>query len=335
MKTISNFKFPISNSSNERGVALVVVLWIFIFLFVVALDFGASVREEGTAASRYAEETEGYYLALAGFERELYRLVQQASRPRLPQPSPGEDTVYETWGSWREGSLEQGHYRVRRMDEGGKVSLNRADEETLRLVFTNLGVEEPGRSILVDSILDWRDEDNLHRLNGAEDDYYLSLAPSYKARNGPFTSVEDLLWVRGVTSELFYGEGEEGGLRAIFTVDSPIDRVNARTMSAEVCHALAGLSLERCRNFVEERKRLSEKTLADILRLLGVGAGEAVPRQFVFTQPFVITIEAVGYRAASPPQRQVSGVVRLLGGDRGFELIRWVDRSYYQGDPEG
>lgn len=323
MSDIAKLKIQNSKFSNERGVALLVVLWIFIFLFVVAFDFTSSVREEGSAAQRYAEEGEGYYLALAGFEQGLYELLKQSSQSR-PGAAPAADLFA---GDWQEGSLGQGLYHVRLVDEAGKINLNRVDEDTLRRVFTNLGVEEPRRGILVDSILDWRDEDDLHRLNGAENDYYLSLSPSYTAKNGPFDAVEELLWVRGVTPELFYGLEGEIGLKDIFTVDSPMDRVNLRTASAEVCVALVGLSLEKCRQFLEERKNLSEKTLADLLKLLGIAAGDAVLRQFVFANPSVITIEAKGDLAESVGQRRIKGVVRLVGGQRGFELIRWVDRD--------
>ena len=70
----NNFKLNIPNSKlqNEGGVALIAVLWFFTLLFVVAFGFTASVREEGMASYRYANEAEGYYLAVAGFERGLY-----------------------------------------------------------------------------------------------------------------------------------------------------------------------------------------------------------------------------------------------------------------------
>ena len=42
--------------------------------------------------------------------------------------------------------LGGGAFRVRWVDEGGKININRADEETLRRVFTNLGVEEPTKA---------------------------------------------------------------------------------------------------------------------------------------------------------------------------------------------
>ena len=333
MRKISDLRFQISDRPGERGVALVVVLWIFIFLFVVAFDFTSSVREEGVAAQRYGDESEGYYMALAGFEEAVYRLLNTpTSTGQIPRPanSPAEPQDLVD-GSWREKDFGPGSYRVRLVDESGKININRADEVMLRRIFTNLGVDEPQRSTLVDSILDWRDPDNLHRPNGAEDEYYLSLSPSYTAKNGDFDMVEELLWVRGVTPELFYGLQEDGsrkvGLREIFTVDSPIDRVNARTMSAEVCHGLLGFPLDKCRDFVEERKKLSEKTLADLLKLLGITTGDAAMRQFVFTNPAVITIEVAGRHADSLTQRQIKGVVRLAGGGSGFELVRWIDRD--------
>lgn len=322
-----------STPFNERGVALIVVLWIFIFLFVVAFDFSASVREEATAEHRFADETQGYYLALAGFEQALYDVLQQPAQQGISR-DPQTPDLFD--GSWREGTLGSGEYRLRLIDEGGKINLNRVDEQTLRLIFSHLEIEEPRRSIVVDSILDWRDADDLHRISGAENDYYLALSPPYTAKNGSFDTVEELVWVRGVTPELLYGqargEGQDRnrfpivGLIDIFTVDSPMDRVNLRTASAEVLHALLGIGLEKSRAFVEERKKLSEKTLADLLPLLGVGAGDAALRYFVFTNPAIISVEAEGRLAGSLTPRRVAGVIRFVGGNRGIELVRWVDR---------
>jgi general secretion pathway protein K len=319
---------------NQRGVALLVVLWIFIFLLVVAFDFSTSVREEATAAHRYSDETQGYYIALAGFERGVYEFLQQSTgRDALGTQKKAD--IFD--GDWNEEALGGGAFRVRWVDEGGKININRADEETLRRVFTNLGVEEPTKAVLVDSIMDWRDPDDLHRTSGAENEYYRSLNPSYTAKNGPFDTVEDLLWVRGMTPELFYGYGDaqgdraenaqRAGLREIFTVDSPIDRVNLRTASADVIHALTGIPLEKSRRFVEERKKLSDKTLADLLPLLGVGANDAALQQFVFANPAVVTVEAEGRPAQSQLSRRVKGVVRAAGGGREFELMRWTDRD--------
>ena len=318
---------------NQRGVALIIVLWIFIFLFVVAFDFSASVREEAAATHRFSDETQGYYLALAGFQRGLYNFIQQAGGGN-PQTDIKQNDLFD--GTWREEKLGSGMFRVRLVDEGGKINLNRVDEQILRRVFTNLGMEDSAADILVDSIMDWRDPDDLHRTNGAESDYYGSLSPAYSAKNGPLDSVEDLLWIRGMTPAMFYGTVNDGnpqveraprvGLRDVFTIDSPIDRVNLRTATAEVIHALTGIAMERCRSFVEERKRLADKTLNDLLPLLGIGSGDPALQTFIFTNPSVIAVVGEGRPQDSRVARRVKGVVRL-GGAQGFEILRWLDRE--------
>jgi hypothetical protein len=150
-------------------------------------------------------------------------------------------------------------------------------------------------------------------------------------------SVEDLLWIRGMTPDLYFGfesanDSAPGNapriaLKDIFTVDSPIDRVNLRTASAEVIHAVMGIPMEKSRSFVEERKKSSEKTLNDLLPLLGLGAGDPALQLFVFTNPSVVAVEAEGKLADSRTPRRVKGVVRL-GGAQGYELLRWLDRDF-------
>jgi hypothetical protein len=87
-----------------------------------------------------------------------------------------------------------------------------------------------------------------------------------------------------------------------------------------------GIPLEKCRTFVEERKKLAEKTLADLLPLLGIGAGDAALQMFIFTNPSVVAVEAEGRLEDSRLPRRVKGTVRL-GGAQGFEMLRWLDRD--------
>jgi general secretion pathway protein K len=271
---------------------------------------------------------------VAGFERGLYDFLTQQNSAVSAQQEPQKEDLFD--GRWREQDLADGKFRVKLIDESGKININRVSEDSLRRILTNLGIEDARRDILVDSIMDWRDPDDLHRVNGAENDYYTNLPQPYTAKNGALDTVEDLLWIRGVTSELFYGainrSGQAGetlgeiGLREIFTVDSPIDRINLRTASPEVLHALLGIPLEKCRAFVEERGKLSGKTLTDLLPLLGISSGDAALQMFIFTNPSVVSVIAEGRALDAPMGRTVKGVVRL-GGRQGFELLRWSDRD--------
>ena len=58
---------------------------------------------------------------------------------------------------------------------------------------------------IAEAILDWIDEDNTPRQQGAETDYYSSLTPGYAPRNRPPATIEELLLVRGVTPQLLFG----------------------------------------------------------------------------------------------------------------------------------
>ena len=130
-------------------------------------------------------------------ERGLHDLLnRQGGSPAQPA-GQGQDPFD---GAWHEESLGGGALRVRLVDEGGKININRVNEDTLRRIFTNLGLDGVRRDTLVDSILDWRDEDDLHRANGAESEYYRALDAPYTARNGPLDTVADLLWIRGRAS---------------------------------------------------------------------------------------------------------------------------------------
>lgn len=58
---------------------------------------------------------------------------------------------------------------------------------------------------VAEAILDWVDEDDDAREQGAESEYYESLPTPYFAANGPIRSVDELLLVRGVTPTLLFG----------------------------------------------------------------------------------------------------------------------------------
>jgi DNA uptake protein ComE-like DNA-binding protein len=59
---------------------------------------------------------------------------------------------------------------------------------------------------IADAILDWLDDDDEARAYGCEIDYYQGLVPPYEPTNGELESIDELLKVRDVTPELFYGE---------------------------------------------------------------------------------------------------------------------------------
>ncbi|MCG8449491.1 MAG: general secretion pathway protein GspK [Pirellulales bacterium] len=107
--------------------------------------------------------------------------------------------------------MEQGNYldvRYGLEDESAKLNLNALvadDDETQNTARERLLALPGMEAAIADAILDWIDQDGEPREFGAEDDYYQGQQPAYSPRNGPLTSLDELLMVRGVTAELLYG----------------------------------------------------------------------------------------------------------------------------------
>jgi len=58
---------------------------------------------------------------------------------------------------------------------------------------------------IADAIIDFVDSDDEEKESGAESSFYNGLTPPYNAKNGPLDSIDELLLVRGVTTELLFG----------------------------------------------------------------------------------------------------------------------------------
>ncbi len=99
-------------------------------------------------------------------------------------------------------------------DEASKLNLNTAtDAQLLKLVETVVAGQKEGESdidpqAIVDAIIDWRDADSkpTGEAGDTEDAYYRSLDKPYRVKNGPFSTVEELLLVKGVTGQVLFGE---------------------------------------------------------------------------------------------------------------------------------
>ncbi len=133
----------------------------------------------------------------------------------------GQSIILEGRELWRidgttyRDKLGTGTYAVRITDESGKIDLNTLTDASgilLKNLLIQLGVSGEDADVIVDSILDWKDPDNLVRLHGAEDEYYMALPKPYKAKNADFETLEELLLVRGITSGIFYGTENHRGL---------------------------------------------------------------------------------------------------------------------------
>jgi type II secretory pathway component PulK len=236
--------------------------------------------------------------------------------------------------------LGEGKYTVKITDEDGKLPVNQATEDQWQRLFHLLGVEQSDADVIADSILDWIDGNDLHRLNGAESDYYESLSPPYRAKNGPLDRIEELLLVRGVTPEIFRGQaaGDQPetavpGLPEVLTAN-PTGRVNVNTAGPIVLEAWLGLDDRQTLLAVERRTGIDGmagteddlpfRTINEFADLVA-GADPAL-RQRITQQATVassyFTVRSTG--TVGGVQRTVTALLRLQGAT--VSITSWRER---------
>jgi hypothetical protein len=193
---------------NRKGFILVAVLVVVMLASMVVISLLFRLRADETAATAGAGAEQAWSAAMSG--------VAEAIRIALNSP-PGslewEDNpeafrdrfVFEDGvDSWfftvySMGDADGQELRFGLTDEAGRLNINEAAEAMLEKI--------PGMTpYLVHGLLDFLDPDDVPRPEGAEQEYYDALPEPYAIFNGPLSTLEELLLVRGFTPALFYGE---------------------------------------------------------------------------------------------------------------------------------
>ena len=181
-----------AGSERQRGIALVVVLWLVVLITVIGSSHARNIRIETSLAFNHVGLAEARALAEAGINRAILELFVDETGPRWPFD-----------GTAQQLQFASGRVNIAIRDASGLLDLNAADQTQLETVLNAAGMDDAARQSLVDAILDWRDKDQLRRMHGAEDSDYRHAGLDWGARDGPFTSVDELRYVLGVTHELF------------------------------------------------------------------------------------------------------------------------------------
>jgi len=229
--------------NKKGGVALILVIWILVILMAIVGEFSYSMRTEINITRNFKEEEESYQLALAGIERAKIEILS-AKEPLYTYLNKEGILVFsqEDENPARKGELGNGVFSYAITDEDGKLNINNASLPQMRYIIKNAGVGittsvRPDSEIdtIADSIIDWRDTNDLHMLSGAEEDYYRSLEKPYSCKDGPFDITDELLLVKGVTPEIFKG-------LASYLTSWSSGGVNINTAPREILETVFGIT---------------------------------------------------------------------------------------------
>ncbi|MDW7979193.1 MAG: general secretion pathway protein GspK [Verrucomicrobiales bacterium] len=190
-----------------------------IVLSVLAGGFAYSMKVETKLAQNTSYETELIWLGRSGVERARWVLGLQLAFGNEPY-----DSLNQKWaggpGSFMISNsplaevdlnqpVELGNGKItsiKIVDLERKANINLANEGMLQHALTLMGVDAVEASAIAGAILDWIDPDNATHPGGAETDYYLGCIPPYEAKNGPIDDMAELLLIKGVTPEIFWGQ---------------------------------------------------------------------------------------------------------------------------------
>lgn len=329
---------------SERGIALFLVLWVMALLTVIAGEFCYFVRTEANITRNFKEETQTYYIAMSGLSFAIGELVVNELVPRQVKAPDGkeeqEDIRLRINTDIPAIPFGDGQFKVERENESGKVNLNKAGAPLLKMMLSNFEIDDANKNIIVDSIMDWRDKDSLHRLNGAEDDYYLSLPQPYKSKNGDFTSIEELLLVRGVTPGIFYGglkdmvavyQDKETGLANLIRANFDFNKININAASPRMLRALPRMTEDVVQAIIKYREKKDFRSLTDLSLLVGSDIYAGISPYITLSLSPYYTIKSVGMLKDSQTREGVQAVVKI---DRrltkGYEVIQWIDGLEYR-----
>ena len=234
------------HARRQRGIALIVVLWLTMLLTVIGSGFAFSMRSEALSARNALSLAQVRAIADGAVERVAFEL----QRPR---------NLADIWladgqaHTWTDGEVT---IVARAVDESAKIDLNMAPEPLLKGLLTAVGgLDADAAQKLVDAIVDWRDPDDLRRPNGAEESDYRAAGRSYRPANAPFETVGELQRVLGMTPALFARIAEA------LTVYSYRPGINAATASRDVLLALPGVTADVVDAFLAQRQEARQNKL--------------------------------------------------------------------------
>ncbi len=325
-------------AGDPRGVILIALLWILVILSVIALSFSRETFVEVATARNSRDLVDAYYIARAGLASTVFQIYQKTyltpqmglANSQLQQEPDAIDFGKVT------GQFGDGEYEVDIQDESGKINLNTVKEDQLRNLVQVIGITDPDSSTIVDSILDWRDPSAIARPNGAKDDYYQSLNPPYQVwpDGGRMKSVEELLLVRGVTPEYYYGHREKTadgqvveryGLSRYLTVYGTGQQININSAPLPVLLSIPNMPPGAAQAIYARRQIKPFANWDEFNREIAPSPGPSILQYISWGRRSIFTLTASAHRTDSKARRVIRAIVRINnpGSQEKYTILYW------------
>lgn len=321
---------------NRRGSALLTVLWLSACLAAIAFSVSSSVRAETDRVQGDSNGLRAWYLATGAVERG----IQWMAWGEEFRNQDGTARFWQYNAPRMNMTFPSGNAVVEMIPESSKLDINHASvDDLVKVAMAVSGNADKAREIAA-AIQDWRGGSEGASPN---DQYYFSISPTFRARHASFEEIEELLFVRGMTPEIFYGNfvaGDSpdgtrgalyasGGLRDCLSVWGSLGPFDVNTVSPALMTAI-GVPPEGVAAIVARRNASPFKDMGEVAAL-----GTPTPRMRI-GGAFIWTLRASARLKrpdGSPSEvvRTASATVKLVDRKRfqiPVHILRWYDDAW-------
>lgn len=285
IKYINNTVQNTMAKPGNSGFALLVVIIVLLLTSFLASELILRVRAEQKIAFNVKKNTKEYFLADAGINIALFRLLEP-KKQNIPFEDEEDGGSEEDWkllgGYTYERFFNKGKITYYTINESGKIDLNKVPRRLLELFLEHYEVEPDQIETIIDSLLDWRDTDDLHRLNGAEQEEYEKLDDPYIPRNGPIEDPGEFMLVYG-TDILF----DKIKPYEVFTTYNPTGKINFNNLTPAILDFVMEGDTDKMAAYREDQKTNGTFNSAMARQVMG-------DERFDLLQPFLDFSEGSG-----------------------------------------
>ena len=240
---------------NNRGVALLLAVTVVSLLVAVTVQFNRDMRHELTSSANLLASSRLLAMVKSGYNFGVAVL-------ELDGAENDYDSYHDAWARLQGDNMPSlygsGRVDVAVTDLSGRLQVNslvdvragqqqdgnaQKNRDILRrlLLYDSIGERsEEEAELIISAIVDWIDADDKESgIEETESSFYQNLEPAYTCRNGPLEFIEELLLIRGITSDLYYGTEASAGLRDVLTVHGDDGKININTAPPAIIRAMS------------------------------------------------------------------------------------------------
>jgi general secretion pathway protein K len=309
------------------------VLWLTAALSAVGLAVANNVRGETERTETNIDDTRSYFVARGAIERAALHMIWGQSY----STEDGAPLYYAYGNPSMELQFPSADVHVDVIPEASKLSLNASRPEDLMRLLAALGVAEDRAAEIAAAILDWRTPPDPLQPSPF-DSFYLGQSPSFLPRHTSFQENEELLLVKGMTADIYYGSSlgtSHAGLHDCVSVYGSPGAVDINTAQPATLQAV-GLAPADVDTIVRSRAEhpvRDYKELGDLVQSLGpAGLRLRLGGQSMYTLRVTARLRQADGKL-SDLRRTMEALVKFYfvgnaaGRPPGFDVVRWYDRA--------